>query len=366
MISAQYGRNPRAVSTMGVEKVQLVNPFSNFTVDMTLFRRKIEYVLENKNFTANGAQCSLPDGAVMFTVSNQHVIPLLTLRQSIMKRYGVMDCLQQRLITVCLDPTCQYMCTEQALPNCIELSVPTTVLSGFGMVQDDYQKWSYNYIVWLKYELFMEALEVANEFFYFDADVVLFKDPFPATRYGRDENGTSFKAEYDFMFQRERGVKEWGCGGSVNGGVMWFRNNSALHEKLFPAMLERKDEIVNVHGNDQDIIGSYAYMVRKCALPATQYMGHCTTSRDNRATAANVVTFHTNCVSGLQRKLAVIRSFERQYQYALAPNDREKKKPPAVSGNATLPAVKAMWAQSESSRKVLGPRKSLRSAWNRN
>jgi hypothetical protein len=61
--------------------------------------------------------------------------------------------------------------------------------------------------------------------------VVIFRDPFPATRYGRDENGTSFKAEYDFMFQRERGIKERGCGGSVNGGVMWFRNSSALHEK---------------------------------------------------------------------------------------------------------------------------------------
>jgi hypothetical protein len=165
MISAQYNKETSHSEVNGNGKTQLVNPFSNFTVDMTLFRKKIEYVLENKIVTANGAQCSLPDGAVMFTVSNQHVIPLLTLRQSIMKRYGFLDCLQQRLITVCLDFTCQYMCTEQALPNCIELSIPPTVLSGFGMVQDDNQKWSYNYIVWLKYELFVEALKVANEFF---------------------------------------------------------------------------------------------------------------------------------------------------------------------------------------------------------
>jgi hypothetical protein len=33
----------------GNGKAQLVNPFSYFTVDMTLFRRKIEDVLENKN-----------------------------------------------------------------------------------------------------------------------------------------------------------------------------------------------------------------------------------------------------------------------------------------------------------------------------
>ena len=35
-------------------------------------------------------------------------------------------------------------------------------------------------------------------------------------------------------------MKELGCGGSVNGGLLYFLNSSALHEKFIPKMLSHK------------------------------------------------------------------------------------------------------------------------------
>jgi hypothetical protein len=251
----------------------------------------------------------------MFTVSNHHLMPLLTLRHSLMKKAGILDCLQKRFITVCLDKKCLALCDEHGIQNCIHLTIPETPYTGFGAAISKYQKNSYNYIVWLKYELSLESLLVTEEFFYFDADVMVFKNPFPDTRYGRDNNGTKIEGHYDIMYQRERGMKERGCGGSVNGGLFWMRNATVLHEKFFPAFMKHREELINLTGrSDQDIVGDYVCLAKCCTLPTNRFMGHCVWSRDAYGFHdQDMVTFHTNCVSGLTAKMTTIKQFGHRY-----------------------------------------------------
>jgi hypothetical protein len=286
----------------------------DYKVDLAPFRNQI-YAMLKVSGSLQGAECSIPDGGIMFSMSNQHLVPLLTLRHRVMAKAGVLDCLRKRFITVCLDKKCLALCKENDLPGCIHLDIPETPLSGFGAATSAYQKYSYNYIVWLKYELFLEALLVTEEFFYFDADVMVFKNPFPDTRYGRDNNGIKVEGRYEIMYQRERGMKERGCGGSVNGGLYWMRNSSALHDKFFPAFMKHKEELIYGTGrSDQDISGDYVCLAKCCTLPVARYMGHCISSRDaNGYDVKDVVTFHTNCVAGLATKMNTIKSFAHSH-----------------------------------------------------
>eukprot|EP00597_Dinobryon_sp_UTEXLB2267_P004640 CAMPEP_0170068148 /NCGR_PEP_ID=MMETSP0019_2-20121128/7220_1 /TAXON_ID=98059 /ORGANISM="Dinobryon sp., Strain UTEXLB2267" /LENGTH=193 /DNA_ID=CAMNT_0010275697 /DNA_START=382 /DNA_END=959 /DNA_ORIENTATION=+ len=174
----------------------------------------------------------------------------------------------------------------------------------------------YFYLTWLKYELSFLALDYANEVFYLDADVLLRKNPFEEVLFGRQANGKRIPGEYDVMYQRERGMKELGCGGSVNGGLLYFRNSTQMREKFIPAMLAQRVEIVNGKGrSDQEIMGDFVGLVRFCTLPVALFTGHCAGSRSQGRDIpdpAAVITYHTNCVTGLKAKVANIRSFLQQ------------------------------------------------------
>lgn len=243
------------------------------------------------------------------------MMPLLTLRHNIMQRTGVLDCLRKRFITVCVDKKCLEMCKSHDLPNCIHMVIPEIPYGEFGNKASKYTAHAYMYILWVKYEMYVEALFEANEFFYFDADVMVFRNPFPDTRFGRDANGRQVEGTYDIMYQRERGMKERGCGGSVNGGLYWLRNATDLHTKFFPAFFKHREEIINLTGRlDQDIIGDYVRLVRYCTLPVARFMGHCITSQDQYGfKVRDMVTYHTNCVAGMANKIAAIKDFARSY-----------------------------------------------------
>jgi hypothetical protein len=290
------------------------NPFVDFEVDFEPFRQQIRNVLKESG-PLHTPDCDVPDGAFIFTLSNHHLMPMLTLRHHIMTRAGSLECMKKRLITVCLDKKCLELCNSNHLPNCMLLVVPETPYGEFGKKVTAYTKNAYNYIVWVKYEMFVEALFVANEFFYIDADVMLFRNPFPDTRYGRDNTGNKIEGEYDIMYQRERGMKERGCGGSVNGGLYWLRNATALHEKFFPAFMKHREEIINLTGRlDQDIIGDYVRLARYCTLPVARFMGHCISSQDQYGyNVKEMVTYHTNCVAGMHNKMDAIKDFCHQY-----------------------------------------------------
>lgn len=286
------------------------NPFINYEADFKPFVSAIKRALDSSG-KLNASDCSVPDGAVIFTLSNYHTFPLLQMRQDIMTKAGILTCLQQRFITVCLDKKCLEMCENGGFTNCVQLIVPETVYGGFGVKTTAYQKNSYNYIVWVKYEMFVEALMVANEVFYFDADVMVYANPFPHAQNGRDQMGRPIPGPYELMYQRERGMKERGCGGSVNGGLFYLRNSTNMHAKFLPAILKHREDIINLPGRlDQDIVGDYVRLVKYCTLPVNRFMGFCISSQDaNGYNPKEIVTFHPNCVAGMQAKTQAIKDF---------------------------------------------------------
>ncbi len=69
--------------------------------------------------------------------------------------------------------------------------------------------------------------------------------------------------------QRERGMKELGCGGSVNGGLLYFRNTSQLRQKFIPKMWSHREEILAGHGarSDQEIMGYDIHALHYAYIP---------------------------------------------------------------------------------------------------
>jgi hypothetical protein len=122
----------------------------------------------------------------------------ILLQQKAMDVWGLRSCLEQRFITVCLDAKCSAVCTKHNVTNCVELAMPE--LPGA-----DFAKGPYFFFTWLKHELLYEALQVAEEAFYFDIDALVLRNPWVDIRYGRDEQGNHIPGPYDLQWQRDRG-----------------------------------------------------------------------------------------------------------------------------------------------------------------
>jgi len=287
-----------------------INPYLNLTVDFKPYRDMVQKLFID-NPTLYGDKCNIPDGAIMFSYANQHLLTLLRLRYDIMKAARALDCVEKRFITVCLDETCLKECQSYGLKNVVWVQVPETPMTGFGMVADKIQRFAFGYMSWLKYEMMFESLKVATEVMYLDADVMIYDNPFLETPYGRDDTGKKIPGPYEVMFQRERGIKEKGCRGEVNGGLIYLRNTTRVHERFIPGMRGEKAEIVSATGRqDQDIVLKYVGPpMARCTLPVSRYVGFCPWSQDARASPKKAITFHTNCVSGLNNKIQKIKQF---------------------------------------------------------
>lgn len=249
-------------------------------------------------------ECQIPKSGIIFSYSNHHLFPLVRLQYRAMKCGGQFDCLNQRFLTVCLDIKCHALCKQHNITNCIQLDIPETPLVGFGKGSKQ-DKYAYNFLTWLKYDMLKTALlYAAEQVFYFDADVILLRNPWPEVGYGRDKSGNVIKGTYDIMYQRERGMTVRDCGGSVNGGMIYMLNSSELHSRFFPKFYTHREGIINgTDRSDQDVIGDYVGLMRYCTFSVGRVLGHCPWSQDAYAPASGVVTYHTNCVSGLKNKI---------------------------------------------------------------
>lgn len=212
------------------------------------------------------------------------------------------SCLESRFVTVCFDAKCLDRCVSSAIPNCVQLVMPEIPPSDFG-------KQAYNYFTYIKHELMHEALKEADEIFFFDADVLLFRNPFMAVQYGRYDNGSRIEGPYDIMSQRDRG-RGPGCTGTVNSGQMYLRNSTRTMDYT-QDMKDLRDKILSgCCGLDQDFVGEMAlkYKLRRCTLPATEFTAHCLSvfgniqHIDGRFPAKDIVSYHTSCVEGYANK----------------------------------------------------------------
>eukprot|EP01035_Chromulina_nebulosa_P026813 gene26813-35150_t len=191
------------------------------------------------------------------------------------------------------------LCATHEVPNCVQLHMPKIPYVEFA------GGFEYFYLTWLKYELAFSALDFANEYVYLHTCtyatyqptyVLLRRNPFDEVLSGRNPAGD----------KRERGMKELGCGGSVNGGLLYFRNSSQLRQAFIPKMLSHREEIM---------AGDYVGLVRFCTLPVKLFTGHCMGSQFMGKGVFHpwdVITYHTNCVTGLKAKVSNMKKFLQQ------------------------------------------------------
>jgi hypothetical protein len=103
---------------------------------------------------------------------------------------------------------------------------------------------------------------------------------------GRNSMGKRTEGEHDTMYQRERGMKELGCGAPLTADCSGCGAPPPCTRTSFPS---------------QELIGDYR-LVRHRMLPTARFIGHCFSSRDHNGYNVNrMVVYHPNGVSGLQR-----------------------------------------------------------------
>jgi hypothetical protein len=149
-------------------------------------------------FNSTTSDCVMPPSSIMFTYATKYMQDLLLLRQRAMEVWGLRSCLERRFITACLDQQCFEFCQKHKIGQCIWIKMPE-------MPASDFAKDAYFYLTYLPVEFFVEALKVVKEAFYFDADVLLLRNPWLETRFGRDNKGNRIHGLYDMMYQRDRG-----------------------------------------------------------------------------------------------------------------------------------------------------------------
>ena len=275
-----------------------VDTFLNIRIDASPFLKEIKNAL-----MVQSPNCSIPADAIMFTCLNNRMFDLVLLQRKAMEIGNVRKCLESRFITICLDRKCVELCHNNSIPHCIRINLPRIQPSDFGGK-------SYSYITWIKQEFMYEATKVAQQIFFFDADVIILRNPWLEISYGRDEKtGQRISGPYDIQYQRERGIRERGCGGSVNTGQMYIRNSSAI-QSYFHKLFEKKyDIIVTRKRLEQEFVGDLVSMLKYCTLPSKYFFGHCIYSRDYGAVLSEIIAYHTSCVSGLARKKTLLLSF---------------------------------------------------------
>lgn len=241
-------------------------------------------------------QCVMPTSSIMFTYTSHYMIDLVLMQRRAMEIHKMRHCLEKNFITVCVDKKCHTVCTSNDIPNCVLLEMPELPGSDFG-------KAAYNFFTYLKHELMYEALKVVEEVFFFDADCVIFRNPWVDIQFRRIQNGDRVPEKIDLQFQRDRG-RGPSCYGSVNTGQVYIRNSTRAQNYL-QGMRSKKEVIIKgSEGLDQDFVGKEAEVANMtvCALSTALYAGGCPTSRTADAPVGSLVTFHTSCVEGLERK----------------------------------------------------------------
>lgn len=275
-------------------------------VDYEPFRRAVANVVKQPvqpiTESSTFLDCHFPEKSVMFTYTSHYMTDLMDIQLRAMNASGLGHCLRQRFVHLCLDTKCHQHCRENKIPHC--------ALVNFDMLPpSDFNKGEYRFFTYLKHILLNEALKVAEEAFFFDADCIVMKNPFVEAQYHRSEDGTRHYGPVDIQFQRDRGRGN-SCGGTVNSGQIYLRNSTQVQHYL-QAMLGYQDTIMEgKSGLDQDFVTPAINQANltHCSLAAHLYTAHCYTvfgniQYINNASPVNdVVTYHTSCVEGLTAK----------------------------------------------------------------
>ena len=252
----------------------------NAEIDYEPLRSKIRALLESPP----QAPCRYPEGAIMVTYANAHMFRLTVLQRRALEINRMRECVERRLVTVCLDARCLELCEEDGIPNCVDLKIATT--------PSNFRTADYYWITYVKHEILEAAAQVATEAFFFDTDTLIFDDPWSV-------NLTAPAGPYDLRYQHESSPDEV-CAGGVNGGQLYVRSSNAT-AAYFAAMRAFKPQILDgTKGLDQDYIfhAADAANLTRCGLDSAYFIGHCGGSRIPTSDSKKIVVYHVNCAGG--------------------------------------------------------------------
>jgi hypothetical protein len=217
--------------------------------DFSIFQEKIRSVIlstssypvmDPENSTV--LNCHFPINSIMFTYSSHYTMDLILLQHQSMSSYSTKlgKCLSEKMIIICFDKGCFDFCSKHRIPNCIVIEPPKREDP---LPPSDFGQGEYIYFTYVKHDFMKAALQVAEHIMFFDADVLIFKNPFIHTQYERDKIGKrSNLRPIDIMWQRDRGRGD-GCEGSVNSGQIYLRNSSKV-ANYFDDLMKQKDKIL--------------------------------------------------------------------------------------------------------------------------
>jgi len=258
--------------------------------------------------------CHMPNSAIIISLSNDHDALLLGIQHKAMEVWNMRECLESRFVTVCLDKTCLDVCEKDSIKNCILMPIKTTFTG--------YREGSFRLMMVLKHWLIVKALEVVEQVFFYDADVMLFRNPFPDTLYKRYNNDSIdyVSRQPEVMGQTEGCL---GCGSYINGGILFFRNTTGVH-KFYDYFFSYDAQMLNVSAGmgiawDQEYLSKYigTGKLDSCSLLCSRHTSHCAARKPGTMAYFNtsifklndLVSYHGTCVgeSKLKRNIAVYK-----------------------------------------------------------
>lgn len=188
---------------------------------------------------AEGSSC-VPRGGVVLSVTNKHHARLRTLQFALIKHRR---CFMKRVVSVCFNNV------SDAFGTCVQSTV--------AIPPSDFRRSNYANLIWAKWRIVADALQVARLAMWFDADVVILRNPWATLKL---LGGPPPSATYDIRYQSEppplAGQSEScappvpvcaGCAG-INGGQLLVRS-AKIAQRMYAA---RPRNLSNVDRLDQD------------------------------------------------------------------------------------------------------------------
>ena len=233
-----------------------------------------------------------------------------------------LNCLLERVTTLCLDDACSTLCAENGirydrpgkaddhLHVCDSHHVNRCVhwrrchrYRAFDIGAADTRKQvGYRTITWIKWLILHSIIPTVDAALFFDDDVTFFKDPLPLMVPPPLGKGPAV----DFRHQTESGE---GCSAAVNGGLLYVRNTQPGRQLLANMVARRADIEASGDKLDQDYVVQAARDAgaSRCALPKRYFVGHCPRAQHGAARVGDVVSYHAHCCAVKASKQALVR-----------------------------------------------------------
>lgn len=216
----------------------------------------------------------VPENALMFTITNNH-------------HKEITDIMIQSLDECVRMKTVLYFASSSCKPS-------SHIFCGSHMIASDWRKGEYEKIVWLKWKLIHDALDVAKAIFYVDTDIIFFKNPWPVLH--------QYESSFDIAYQQEIDT------GHMNSGQILIMSLNLTREilKLEPNHLHNKNMM------DQQIVERYLTKskFRHTTLPLS-FLGNCMFNANKSLMNKETITYHASCSGNKHDKMKLLKRMRK-------------------------------------------------------